>query len=1073
MLDEVEAAFGTDLSAMSVDLGSSDPEDVGAAATSTAEGLAFRDANPDTELVAEEVAHAIQRDNGQTGTKHLSDGSDAAEKEARNAAKAVARGEQAPEIVQRASAAVHRHDEEPAASPADDAARLSAAMRSRTEADVTRVLGQRPAHVQAVRAEYDANHNTRTGRGLVEDLREAYVVADEWERVVVLLQRAGIAVPNTQVAVGDDSYAIVPDRTIARAVPNTEMTYRVGATRDMVDDPRSTMEYAWFCVNDANAVARQGAPAEVTGPTDGSWDATWRYTGVHTLLVKVQPVPYGRDRPEPFWLEYEQEVVTSDELMGDGAAGVQEQDWVALRASMEVQRQQLAGGGLADQSAGAGPHITNSGPNPTTMGRAPNLATHTYRAAGLQAPARNWYAVPEDTSHVAEGSTFGGAQATTWRGRFAYDLGTGDEARFVIGFPNTYEIVCEGQSADGQPTGEVATYRQVIQTSDEAEQLRRHQEETGLIDEAMSSMSSEGRQSARAVYVNEESGTRVQLNFYIGPADEGDGYVLVDATPGVRVKEFSGSTEMAALADFERLNVYPRGQIDLIMPIPSTGQQTRRNIQTDGSSSWSDWAAATGWASLGLFVAGAVATVVPGGQVAAPFLFAAGAAAGAASGAMGIYEELQQAEPSAARIGINVAAIASSILGGGAAIQSVRQGAGVTLATTTGRFFVYGALTADIGSAVLLSAEGIADITRIVEDGSMSEQDKITAIVGILTTLAVSGGLIALGARELRVARGRVGASIADDVLDQLEDRAVFALSDLDDAALARLGRANVEQLGEIATAMTTLGKNRVNGLLGALDLDQAMALVRVGRSVPTEFGQVLDAIATLGNARHAQVLGELAANARVAGVDEFIRDASTKIQTGQGGAPTPQQLTDLDNMLNELYVARHEAGNLGPGEQIQLGGDVQSAGRSFDVRTANGAGQVQRAIEVKTIEAPVSSAANMDSGVSHAAEKVSGLPQGAVAEAAIHVEFAPQTPLGRNLRLMEPNGAWRMVDPADHTIEHATGNMIDDFMRTRLARGNPRPGESVVDRVTFFDKNDGSHIGTLVKNNGTWSRTQ
>ena len=182
-------------------------------------------------------------------------------------------------------------------------------------------------------------------------------------------------------------------------------------------------------------------------------------------------------------------------------------------------------------------------------------------------------------------------------------------------------------------------------------------------------------------------------------------------------------------------------------------------------------------------------------------------------------------------------------------------------------------------------------------------------------------------------------------------------------------------------------GKGRVNGLCAALELDQALALVRVGRAVPTT-----------------------------------------------------QQLADLDHMLRELYVAQHETGSLRPGEHVQLGGDVRSAGRSFDVRTTNAAGQVQRAIEVKTIEAPVSAAAALDPGVAHAAAKVSGLPQGAVAEAAIHVEFAAQTAMGPNLRLIDPDGTWRIVSAADHSVEHRTGDMIDDFMNTRLTRGSPRP---------------------------------
>ena len=107
-LAEMQAAFGTDFSDVRAVFGA-DLESIGASAAADGTLVAFAEANPDRETVAHELTHVVQARGTSGGTDGVSSPGDAAEVEARDTAKAVARGEDAGEIRATASG-VHRQE---------------------------------------------------------------------------------------------------------------------------------------------------------------------------------------------------------------------------------------------------------------------------------------------------------------------------------------------------------------------------------------------------------------------------------------------------------------------------------------------------------------------------------------------------------------------------------------------------------------------------------------------------------------------------------------------------------------------------------------------------------------------------------------------------------------------------------------------------------------------------------------------------------------------------------------------------------------------------------------------------
>ena len=112
----------------------------------------------------------------------------------------------------------------------------------------------------------------------------------------------------------------------------------------------------------------------------------------------------------------------------------------------------------------------------------------------------------------------------------------------------------------------------------------------------------------------------------------------------------------------------------------------------------------------------------------AAVLFIAAAGTGAASGAFSFYDRLQQAEVSTTMVAVDVLLIASSIIGATSAFRALRMGQAVSLATRTGRMLLWAGFATDTVAAVLISVEGVNEISRILES-DMPRGEKIGAKV--------------------------------------------------------------------------------------------------------------------------------------------------------------------------------------------------------------------------------------------------------------------------------------------------------------------------------------------------------
>jgi hypothetical protein len=208
-------------------------------------------------------------------------------------------------------------------------------------------------------------------------------------------------------------------------------------------------------------------------------------------------------------------------------------------------------------------------------------------------------------------------------------------------------------------------------------------------------------------------------------------------------------------------------------------------------------------ASLGLALVGGALLFTGAGAVAAPYFFVAAATAGVASGAASIANELNKDNPNPVNIGIDVLLIAGSILGAGAAAGEIRAGVqaaragglatrGAFISTKMGRFLVYSGFATDAGAGVLIGAQGVAAIDAILSS-NLSREEKIAQISRTLAVLAVQGGLLLYGARNLQGTKATTpNARVANTARPQ-EVRLAQATNKLEDIVTDSKTRARLQ----------------------------------------------------------------------------------------------------------------------------------------------------------------------------------------------------------------------------------------------------------------------------------------
>jgi hypothetical protein len=190
------------------------------------------------------------------------------------------------------------------------------------------------------------------------------------------------------------------------------------------------------------------------------------------------------------------------------------------------------------------------------------------------------------------------------------------------------------------------------------------------------------------------------------------------------------------------------------------------------------------------------------GAVFSPFLFAAGAAFGATSGALSLYERFQHVEVSGIGVALDIVTIAGSIVGGATAFRAIRLGSmAIAVRGATGRFLFWAGSRTALVAGVLISVDAAATIDKVLEDDKLSQAQKTSAIVRVLANLAFQGFLLALQGGDVQSARGRVGRFLGDQVARDIATETVYALDLLDDSVLRALSKAEPAELARVANA--------------------------------------------------------------------------------------------------------------------------------------------------------------------------------------------------------------------------------------------------------------------------------
>lgn len=438
-----------------------------------------------------------------------------------------------------------------------------------------------------------------------------------------------------------------------------------------------------------------------------------------------------------------------------------------LKTRMLVQDIAMGGYGVKDQQVGP-EYISSSLDNPvrpqwgTLGGYQPQTASYTaHGIAGNDNLRARWYVALEDKPEIRKQYPELGNATDKSRNRLKVPPG---HALFHLGFDHSlskdFELKTPGQymlyaeeyttAAGEAPTGKVARYHHSALSDQQDKARENFRAYQSNVTSRMEQMQPGQEIPLRAAHVNEK-GERTQLTMYLGPAKNG-GLLLVDATPGAREMEYRGDDIDSLFNDVvSRASSYPKGR--LFFEIPKNNHHIKHgmyHISTEGDSDMGALSKATGWASLAAAGAGVVSLFVPGGQVVAPFLFMGSSALGAVSAGTSLADQADNASVDKAGVTLDVLTIASSLIGLGAAGVAARSGGNALLGGTRwGRYVLYTNLGLEGAAGMVLTYDGVAQIKAISEKEGMSPEDKRNAIVRLIATLAVTGGLFVLSAKDL------------------------------------------------------------------------------------------------------------------------------------------------------------------------------------------------------------------------------------------------------------------------------------------------------------------------------------
>lgn len=326
-------------------------------------------------------------------------------------------------------------------------------------------------------------------------------------------------------------------------------------------------------------------------------------------------------------------------------------------------------------------------------------------------------------------------------------------AAFLGSLTGVFTIHCVVLDKNNNPTGQEASYRQVILPSDDYQGLKNIQEYKKKIDNSFNTIAPKTVLAINAVAINEKTTETLSLNLFIGKSKKNPGnYVLTDLTPGVQhQRTYEGNNLKDLFEEFDSKNTYPDGILAYQIPSNTLGYPTLKgNFTTDGASFLESLSTGAGWASLGLAVAGLVASFTPAAPI-APYLFIAAGATGVTSGTASIIDKVQKGTLTNETLVLDVIMIASSFLGMAGSLSSIAKVSTIVKISSTGmRYIILTDFALNGTAAVMITADGLESIQAIHDNKNLTTAEKIDAIVKILGQLTLTAGLLVLSSKNLK-----------------------------------------------------------------------------------------------------------------------------------------------------------------------------------------------------------------------------------------------------------------------------------------------------------------------------------
>jgi hypothetical protein len=358
-------------------------------------------------------------------------------------------------------------------------------------------------------------------------------------------------------------------------------------------------------------------------------------------------------------------------------------------------------------------------------------------------------------AEYAKNANVHGYKRGEYFGRDGWNMNsTQKKAAFLGSLTGVFTIHCLVLNNEGKVTKQQASYKQVVLPKDDYQSLQNFRKYKKDIDKSFNTMLPQTALALNAVVINEETTKTISLNLFLGKSKTNPkNYVLTDLTPGLQnQRTFEGDNIKDLFDDFDSKNTYPDGILGYEIPANSLGYPTLKgNFTTDGTSFYESLSSKAGWASLGLSVAGLVASFTPAAPI-APYLFVAAATTGVAAGTGSIIDKVQKGTLTNETLALDTITIASSFLGmGGAMSRILYKGLPIIKISETGlRYIILTDFALDGAAGLMITVDGLESILAVNSNKNLTTAEKIDATVKILAQLTLTVGLLVLSRNEIK-----------------------------------------------------------------------------------------------------------------------------------------------------------------------------------------------------------------------------------------------------------------------------------------------------------------------------------